>query len=119
MASDLSQEALAVVGFSWITKLWKFIQEVTSFLRPMAEFGGMIYFIRIAVSFASKIFRLLLVLYTRPGESFKKALKLSISGQSRRTEMLEEQMNRLIDQRVNASVDTEMAVLRARIRQEQ
>ena len=119
MASDLSQEALAVVGFSWITKVWRFVTETLASLRPLATIGGMIYFIRIIVSILSKIFRLMLVLYTRPGQPLRKSIRLSVSGRSRREEIMEEQMSRLIDQRVTASLGTELAVMRAKSRQEE
>ena len=119
LASDLSQDALAAVGFSWFTKLWRAFQESLASLKPLATVGGMVYFVRLLISLLSKCFRLLLVLYTRPGETFRRALRLSVSSQTRREEIMADQMSKLIDQKVNDTVGTELAVMRAQIRQDQ
>ena len=118
LSSDLSQEALAAVGMSWIVKTYRMIGEVFRALHPLASLGGLTYFFAAVLSCASKIFRLILVLYSRPGESLKKALRLSLSSQSRNQEYMDEQVTRLLDQRLSESVGTEMAVIRARMRQE-
>ena len=117
MASDLSQEALAVVGLSWATKLWRTCGEIFSYLQPLATTGGLAYFACVLGSCVTKIFRVILVLYTRPGENWKRAMMLGVSSRTRNEEYVEDQMTRLIDKRVTESVGTEMAVLRAKIRQ--
>ena len=118
-AADLSQEALAAVGFSWFTKLWRSLQESIATLRPLATVGGSIYFARLVISLLSKVFRFLLLLYTRPGESFRNALRLSINSSSRREEAWGEEMSKMIDEKVTTTIGTEMAVVRAKFRQDQ
>ena len=116
-ASDLSQEALAAVGFSWFTKLWKSLQELMDYLRPLATVGGSIYFAKLLLSLCSKALRLGLLLYSRPGETFKTLLRLTIDSNTRQKEALNEEMAKMIDTKVTTTVGSEMAVIRARFRQ--
>ena len=118
-AGEIGQDALDLTGLSWATKVWAGIKSATGALEPMALMGGFTYFIIFSSSMLTKVVRFGCFLYGRPGESITRAIRLSVSGQSRMREDLDGQVQRLVRSEVTEMVDSELAGFRALMRQKE
>ena len=81
--------------------------------------GGFAYFLIFSSSMLTKVVRFGCFLYGRPGESITRAIRLSVSGQSRMREDLDGQVQRLVRSEVTEMVDSELAGFRALMRQKE